>query len=79
MHPHLAAQQRLAGTQDLDTDAPRRDLALDAAGWQLLLQLDSDDQAGMMWGDCGRLYFWLRRTDLIRRAFNRTHLVLQCY
>jgi uncharacterized protein YwqG len=31
-----------------------------ALRWRLLLQLDTDYRAGMMWGDCGRLYFLLR-------------------
>jgi hypothetical protein len=30
----------------------------------LLLQVDSDDDAGMMWGD-GRIYYWIRRENLI--------------
>jgi uncharacterized protein YwqG len=25
---------------------------------RLLLQLDTDDDAGRMWGDVGALYFW---------------------
>lgn len=55
------------------------DLAVGAEDWQLLLQLDSDDRAQMMWGDCGRLYFWIRRTDLLGRAFEKSWLMLQCY
>lgn len=31
-----------------------------AAGWRLLLQLASDDEAGMMWGDVGQLYYLVR-------------------
>lgn len=46
--------------------------------WRLLLQLDSDDTAGMMWGDVGRLYFWIRLPDLRARRFDRVWLVLQC-
>ncbi|MDR0965354.1 MAG: DUF1963 domain-containing protein [Myxococcales bacterium] len=48
--------------------------------WQLLLQLDSDDDGPeWMWGDSGRIYFWIRRTDLAARAFDKTWLILQCY
>lgn len=79
MHLHLTSRQHLAGTFDLDADVADRGLTPNAADWQLLLQLDSDDRAGMMWGDCGRLYFWLHRTDLVQRTFDRTQLVLQCY
>lgn len=49
------------------------------AAWQLLLQLDSDeDGPGWMWGDMGRIYFWIRRSDLAARAFDKAWLVLQC-
>ena len=36
--------------------------------WRLLLQLASDDDVGMMWGDVGLLYFWIRDPDLAARA-----------
>lgn len=47
--------------------------------WILLLQLDSDDDAGMMWGDAGRLYFWIRKKDLKNRNFSGAWMILQCY
>jgi uncharacterized protein YwqG len=31
-----------------------------------------------MWGDCGMLYFWIRRDDLARRDFSGAWVVLQC-
>jgi len=46
--------------------------------WTLLLQLDSDDDAGMMWGDSGMLYFWIRRADLRESRFDRAWMILQC-
>jgi uncharacterized protein YwqG len=49
-----------------------------AQDWQLLLQLDSDDEAAMMWGDAGRLYFWIRKQDLEKRDFSNVWMVLQC-
>ena len=45
----------------------------------LLLQVDSDEAAGMMWGDLGRLYFWIRRDDLDERRFDRCELVFQSH
>ena len=36
--------------------------------WRLLLQLDSDDDAGMMWGDEGTLYFWVPEADARRQT-----------
>jgi len=47
--------------------------------WRLLLQLDSDENAGMTWGDGGRLYFWIREQDLAVHRFDRCWGVLQCY
>ena len=49
-----------------------------ARDWRLLFQLDTDAHAGMMWGDAGRLYFWIRQIDLRRRDFGRTWMILQC-
>jgi uncharacterized protein YwqG len=46
--------------------------------WQLLLQVDSDDAAGMMWGDSGLLYFWIRKDDLAARRFERVWCAMQC-
>jgi hypothetical protein len=55
--------------------------AQQAAGeWELLLQLDShESEANMMWGDMGRLYFWINRADLARRDFSQVWQLLQCY
>lgn len=49
-----------------------------AGEWVLLLQLGSDEPAGMMWGDVGNLYVWIRREDLIARRFEAARLILQC-
>lgn len=47
--------------------------------WQLLLQLDSDEERGQfMWGDCGRLYFWIRKQDLAKADFSHVWMSLQC-
>jgi uncharacterized protein YwqG len=46
--------------------------------WLLLLQLDSEDDARMMWGDVGRLYFWMRADALAERRFEDVWVILQC-
>ncbi len=46
--------------------------------WILLLQLDSDDDTGMMWGDVGMLYFWIRKEDLKNKNFSNVWMILQC-
>ena len=50
-----------------------------ADDWLLLLQLDSDDGAGVMWGDNGRLYFWIRSEDLRQLRFDKVWMTLQCH
>jgi uncharacterized protein YwqG len=49
-----------------------------ADDWMLLLQLDSDDDAGFMWGDSGMLYYWIRKQDLARRIFDNVWMTMQC-
>jgi uncharacterized protein YwqG len=61
------------------TDPRREALQPGAADWQLLLQIDSDENTAMMWGDGGRLYFWIRKQDLAARRFDRVWCILQCY
>lgn len=46
--------------------------------WRLLLQIDSDEDHGMLWGDAGKLYFWIREQDLAARDFERCWLIQQC-
>jgi uncharacterized protein YwqG len=43
-----------------------------------LLQLDTDDDAGIMWGDCGMLYFWVRAEEAAIGDFRNPWLILQC-
>ncbi len=54
------------------------ELAPGAAEWRLLLQVDSDDKPGWMWGDEGKLYFWIREQDLRNRFFDNVWMILQC-
>ncbi|HWA82225.1 MAG TPA: YwqG family protein [Fimbriimonadaceae bacterium] len=46
--------------------------------WRLLLQVDSDDAAGMMWGDVGILYFCIREDDLKKADFEKVWMIFQC-
>lgn len=58
---------------------PRVDgLSAGASEWKLLLQLDSDDDCGWMWGDAGTLYFWMREPDMKAGDFSHVWMVLQC-
>jgi uncharacterized protein YwqG len=49
-----------------------------ADDWLLLLQLDSDDSAELMWGDVGMLYYWIRVDDIANRRFSRSWMTLEC-
>lgn len=61
-------------------DPRRASLEPGASDWQLLLQIDSDEERiGWMWGDVGRVYFWIRRQDLASADFEGAWAVLQCY
>jgi uncharacterized protein YwqG len=46
--------------------------------WRLLAQIDTDDDAGWMWGDGGTLYFGTRNVDLASSDLDRAWMVLQC-
>ncbi len=74
----LAANGIDCGDGSAFTDPRIEALKAGAEEWRLLLQLDSDDDTGMMWGDCGQLYFWIRREDLENRDFSNTWMILQC-
>ncbi|WP_035432670.1 YwqG family protein [Bacillus sp. UNC322MFChir4.1] len=46
--------------------------------WMLLLQIDTNDESQMYWGDTGLLYFWIKKEDLLQKNFENTWLILQC-
>lgn len=46
--------------------------------WKLLFQIDSIRDCNMMWGDVGRLYYWIDRNSLKNRDFGNIWVILQC-
>ncbi len=61
-------------------DPRRKELEQDKDDWVLLLQVDSEEEkTGMLWGDCGRIYFWIKKQDLAKKNFNQVWCILQCY
>ena len=48
--------------------------------WVLLFQMGTveDDETELMYGDCGLIYFWIRKEDLAARNFHHVRLILQC-
>ncbi len=60
-------------------DVRRGTLEGGTGDWELLLQVDSDEEnLGWMWGDLGRVYFWVRKQDMARLDFESPWAVLQC-
>ena len=66
------------GSTDPYQDPKAKELAPGRSDWIMLFQLDSDDDAAMMWGDCGKLYFWIKKDDLAAARFDNCWMILQC-
>ena len=74
----MRLQCQYASNGVTDESDPKADaLAKDALEWQMLLQIDSDEHAGMRWASTGLLYYWLKKADLQARHFDASWLVLQ--
>jgi uncharacterized protein YwqG len=71
-----APRHRMFGWPDLVQNPV--ELEPGAADRLLLLQLDTDDDIGWMWGDAGTLYYWIREQDLRTGRFDRTWMIFQC-
>lgn len=52
-----------------------------AEDWMLLFQMDTveNEKTVMMFGDCGRIYYCIRKQDLKSRSFENAWLILQCF
>ena len=74
----LASNGLYCGDDLRDSDARRSKLEPGRIDWTLLLQLDTDDDTRMRWGDCGMLYFWIRKDDLKAGRFEDCWMILQC-
>ncbi len=60
-------------------DPRAKELEKGAGDWILLFQVDSNyEESGMIWGDAGMLYFWIRKDDLKNKKFDKCWLISQC-
>jgi len=60
------------------TDMTRvEELQAGSQEWQLLLQLDTDPEAQMVWGIEGRCYYWIQAKALQDRQFEHTWFIMQ--
>ena len=66
----------MAALGSRDRHDPR--VAAEQARWTLLAQVDTDNRAGMMWGDCGALYWLARHEDLSGGQVTNTSFTWQC-
>lgn len=70
----------MGGTAPIPQDALLEAERTSVEDWRLLFQLDTVYREGfeLMFGDCGRIYFYIRKEDLAARRFHRAWLIQQC-
>jgi uncharacterized protein YwqG len=74
----MQLQAALAANNIRDRHDPReKEAAQTKSRWVLLLQVDSDERAGMRWGSYGMIYDWIEEEALKERVFNQTWMILQ--
>jgi uncharacterized protein YwqG len=78
LEAHLVSHGLYCGDQSGYKAGKKKGLYPGASDWELLLQVDSDDKAKMMWGDVGRIYFLIHKSDLARSRFEKIWVVFQC-
>ena len=61
-------------------DEEKADIKAKADQWMLLFQMGTveSDHYELMFGDCGHIYFWIRKSDLANMNFDNVWLILQC-
>ena len=75
----LASNGVYCGTDNGSSDPRASVLASNRSEWRLLAQFDSETEySNMMWGDLGRLYFWIKEQDLKERRFENCWMIMQC-
>lgn len=66
------------GSPETDID-DEEDVYEKGRDWTLLLQLGTVNVGNteLMWGDCGRLYFYIKKRDLASKNFDNVWMILQ--
>lgn len=72
----LVSRGVYTGSGNLDITDEVREAAKE---WTMLFQLDSIDAADLMFGDCGRLFWFIRKDELANKNFDNAWVILQCY
>jgi uncharacterized protein YwqG len=75
------AGSKLGGYAYFTQDDPRayKNFEHVCQDWILLLQIDSEDDANIMWGDCGVANWFIEREDLKKRDFSKVLFNWGCY
>jgi uncharacterized protein YwqG len=62
------------------SEEEKADISDKSKDWIMLFQMGtiSVDDYELMFGDCGHIYFWIRKEDLMNCIFENTWLILQC-
>ena len=76
----MVAQGHYCGGPIKITTSDRLVIQKECGNWNLLLQLDTveDGEYALEFGDCGRIYFYIKDEDLKAKRFDKSWLVLQC-
>lgn len=61
-------------------ETEKADIKENANEWIMFFQMGtiSDDDYELMFGDCGHIYFWIKKNDLKNCNFDNIWLILQC-
>ncbi len=78
LEAQLVSNGLYCGNGDGYVKGRKQGLDAGATDWRLLLQIEAEYRAGMMWGDAGRLYFMIHKNDLRRQQFENVWTILQC-
>lgn len=78
LEAQLVSNGLYCGNETGYNDSRAKELELGVTDWMLLFQIDSDPNAGMFWGDQGRVYFVIKKQDVVDSDFNNAWALLQC-
>lgn len=74
--------RRMAGRIRWDADGPQlytdKMYLASRKNWRCLLQIDTDERAGLIWGDMGTLFFGIKTEDWKRGDFSKVEAGMQC-
>ena len=63
------------------SEVEKADITAKSTDWMMLFQMSTItvEDYELMFGDCGSIYFWIKKSDLNNCNFDNTWLILQCF